>query len=143
MQDKKRIAISVVGFICVIVGIYFIGFVYGEITRAANVTFNLFPVLLVQRLFPLLFAVAVRVPALISRWQENRSFDWIRFVFQVVPGLFILGQPLFSVLFSVRLIFPAFTQGVFVTFLSFWVGTVLIDCIKGKNATISEQTIGS
>lgn len=122
MENKKRIAISIIGFIAVFLGAYFVSWLYNEINTIMSRTYSVTPVLILTPLIPVLFGAAIRVPALLRRWPEDRRFDTIRFGFQAVPGLSILAQPILSLVLSIPMLSPIFLRNAFVTFQVFGLG---------------------
>jgi hypothetical protein len=103
-------------------------------------SFNLMPYnIVVTHLLPLLFGMLVRLPALVTRWKDRKEFDLIRFGFQFVPGFSLAVLPLISMVSPISVPLGVIvSQTLFVSFMGFWAGTVLVDCIKG--APISEQS---
>lgn len=100
--------------------------------------------LLTMILISMIFGAFLALPMLIERWNEDKGFNWYKFLIQGLPAL-ILAMPLFVVFsllniksFNYNLIpwynLQAFSYNDYlVLFSSIWFGKTLVDCIKGLN----------
>ncbi|EEG77260.1 hypothetical protein [Dethiobacter alkaliphilus] len=133
-MEKKRIALNILGLIAVVCGVYLIGWFYNELQHITARTFASWPIFFVRPVVPVLFGAAIRVPALVGRWQQNRRFDWVRFVFQGIPGLLLIGYPTLSYIMSIRLVISPglLFSNAWSYLFGVWVGTVIVDSIKAR-----------
>lgn len=139
MSNKKRIAYYIIELVGFIAFILFTTWLNNYIQDIGRKTFELIPYLIFHMMYPIIFGALTRVPALISRRHLSHRFNLIRFLIVVVPGGFMIGQYIVGMIFSTRILFMFATDPMFTQLVGFWVGAVLIDCIKGKTNDMRES----
>lgn len=139
MCNKKRIAYYIIELVGFFAFIFFAKWLDNYLQDIGKRTFELVPYIIFHMMYPIIFGALTRVPTLISRRHVSHRFNLIRFLIVVVPGGFMIGQCLLSMIFSTRILFMFATDPIFIQLVGFWVGAVIIDCIKGKPSDMRES----
>lgn len=133
MSNKKRAIFYVIELVGLLAFIFFARWLSNYLEKIGETNFDMMPSFIFQLIYPIFFGALTRVPALISRRHTNHRFDMMRFLIVAVPGLFLIGQFLVSLLFETKILFMFVVTDMFMQLVGFFAGAVTIDCIKGKS----------